>query len=38
MAELDLYEVLGVNRSAQADELKRAYRTLARKFHPDANP
>ena len=38
MAELDLYEVLGVNRSAQADELKRAYRGLARKFHPDANP
>ena len=34
----DHYEVLGVARDAGPDEIKRAYRTLARKFHPDANP
>src|SRR5438552_2850637 len=34
----DYYEVLGIKRGAPDDEIKKAYRKLARKFHPDLNP
>lgn len=38
MAFIDYYQILGLDKKASSDDIKKAYRKLARKFHPDLNP
>lgn len=38
MEFIDYYKVLGLNKNASSDDIKKAYRKLARKYHPDLNP
>ena len=38
MAYIDYYKILGVDKNASQDDIKKAFRKLARKYHPDLNP
>lgn len=38
MADKNYYDILGINKNASDDEIKKAYRSLAKKYHPDLNP
>ena len=38
LLKMELYVILGLTRGASVNEIKRAYRRLARKYHPDINP
>ena len=38
MTERDYYEILGIDKSANGDEIKKSFRKLAMQYHPDRNP